>query len=75
MFLDIKKVFGTVCHKKLLLKLHHYGIKGIANRLLRSYLTERKQSVSLNDITSTTLTIEYGLRVDVRATFISNLHK
>ena len=52
MFLDIKKAFDTVCHKKLLLKLHHYGIRGIANHLLKSYLTERKQSVSLNDITS-----------------------
>ena len=45
----------------LLLKLHHYGIRGIANHVLKSYLTERKQSVSLNDITSTTLTIEYGV--------------
>ena len=61
MFLDIKKAFDTVCHKKLLLKLHHYGTRGIANHLLKSYLTERKQSVSLNDITSTTLTIEYGV--------------
>ena len=58
MFLDIKKAFDTVCHKKLLIKLHHYGI---ANHLLKSYLTERKQSVSLNDMTSTTLTIEYGV--------------
>ena len=60
-FLDIKKAFDTACHKKSLLKLHHYGIRGIANHLLKSYLTERKQSVSLNDITSTTLTIEYGV--------------
>ena len=61
MFLDIKKAFDSVRHKKLLHKLHHYGIRGIANHLLKSYLTERKQSVSLNDITSTTLTIEYGI--------------
>ena len=59
--LDSKKAFDSVCHKKLLLKLHHYGIRGIANHLLKSYLTERKQSVSLNDITSTTLTIKYGV--------------
>ena len=75
MFLGIKKTFDTVCHKKLLLKLHHYGIRGIANHLLKSYLTERKQSVSLNDITSTTLTVEYGVPQDIRAAFISNLHK
>ena len=50
-----------MCHKKLLLKLHHCGIKGIANHLLKSYLTERKQFVSLNDITSTALTFEYGV--------------
>ena len=61
MFLDIKKAFDTVCHKKSLLELHHYGIRGIANHLLKSDETERKQSDSLNDITSTTLTIEYGV--------------
>ena len=59
MFLDIKKAFDTVCYKKLLLKLYHYGIRGIANHLLKSYLTERKQSVS--STTFTTLTIEYGV--------------
>ena len=30
------RTFGTVCHKKLLLKLHHYGIGGIANHLPKS---------------------------------------
>ena len=45
LFLDIKKAFDSVSHKKLLQKLHHYGIRGVANLLLQSYLTDRKKYV------------------------------
>ena len=38
MFLDIKKAFDSVCHKKLIKKLDFYGIRGVANDLLQSYL-------------------------------------
>ena len=31
LFVDIKKVFDSVCHKKLLKKLNFYGIRGVAN--------------------------------------------
>ena len=49
-FLDIKKVFDIVNHEILIQKLEHYGIRGIANDLLKSYLRCRKQLVTLDEL-------------------------
>ena len=61
MFLDIKKAFDSVSHEKLIKKLDHYGIRGIANCMLSSYLDNRKQYVSFNNINSSTENIECGV--------------
>ena len=50
-FLDLKKVFDTVCYDILLPKLDHYEIKGMALKLMNSYL-QRKQYVLLNGVES-----------------------
>ena len=60
-FLDLKKAFDTVSHDILSLKLDHYGIRGNAYNLLKTYLTGRKQFVSVNEVISSTVDIEYGV--------------
>ena len=36
--IDLKKTFDTVSHTTLLKKLHNYGVRGVAQKLLVSYL-------------------------------------
>ena len=60
-FLDIKKAFDTVDTNILLLKLHHYGFRGIAHDWLASYLTNRKQFVKCNNIASNPLPMTCGM--------------
>ena len=60
-FLDFSKAFDTVKHDILLRKLEHYGIRGKAYQLFKSYLTNRKQLVFNGDITSTLLDVRDGV--------------
>ena len=54
-FIDLKKAFDTVNHEILLTKLEHHGIR------FQSYLSNRKQYVSINGISSESLEINCGV--------------
>ena len=51
-YIDLSKVFDTLIHDILLNKLNFYGVRGVSNRLIYSYLSERQQVVQFNDCIS-----------------------
>lgn len=61
LFLDLKKAFDTLDHKILLQKLDLYGIRGVANNIIQSYLENRKQFVFVNGVSSSHKTIDIGV--------------
>ena len=44
--------FDTINHEILLKKLEYYGIRGIAKSWFASYLSNRQQTVTVNNVTS-----------------------
>lgn len=60
-FVDFQKAFDTVDHNILISKLEHYGIRGKFNDWFKSYLTNRKQCVSILGYESSYQPIKYGV--------------
>ena len=60
-YLDLSKAFDSLNHNILLNKLSYYGVTHMANTLLRSYLSNRKQYVMVGDVSSSTQPITSGV--------------
>ena len=60
-FIDLSKAFDTLDHRLLIKKLDNYGIRGKANDLLKSYLSDRKQYTSVLGVDSSVESILYGV--------------
>ena len=60
-FCDLKKAFDTCNHHILFLKLKKYGIKDNELLWFKSYLTDRKQFVSIKNKSSPLLNISLGV--------------
>ena len=60
-FVDFQKAFDTVDHHILLKKLEYYGVRGILNKWFASYLSNRKQFVSINGYKSNLADVKCGV--------------
>ena len=67
LFVDFRKAFDTLNHQRLLNKLDLYGIRGIPLELLKSYLTNRRQRVCIDGVSSdfvpTTMGVPQGSKL------------
>ena len=60
-FIDLSKAFDTIDHDILLFKLDKYGIRGVAQNLLKSYLSNRIQYTDVLGEKSDKLYVKYGV--------------
>ena len=51
-YTDLSKAFDTISHTKLIIKLQAYGIQGNMLNWIKSFFSDRYQSVSINSILS-----------------------
>ena len=59
--LDFSKVFDKVCHRKLLLKLEHYGIRGRNIQWIKKFLENRTQKIAVAGVTLSVSAVTSGV--------------
>ena len=60
-YLDFRKAFDTVPHKRLLSKLHGYGVRGQVLGWVDDFLSDREQYVSVNEKCSERVPVTSGV--------------
>jgi hypothetical protein len=61
LFIDLAKAFDSINRDILFKKLEHIGVRGVALNWFESYLSQRKQIVSINNYLSDVSNIDYGV--------------
>ena len=61
LLLDLSAAFDTVDHQILLSRLSSFGIEGTVHAWFRSYLRDRKQSVGIENVTSSSRPLTCGV--------------
>jgi ribonuclease P/MRP protein subunit RPP40 len=61
LFLDLSKAFDTVSHQILLRKLKYYNFDSEIVNLIKSYLSDRRQVVSIQGILSSSCSVIHGV--------------
>ena len=61
LYFDLGKAFDTLDTKILLAKLARYGVRGVPLELIKSYLTNRSQYVTVNGTNSDPLPVTIGV--------------
>lgn len=61
LYSDLQKAFDSINHDVLLQKLEMYGVREIELRWFRSYLSDRQQSILVNNVTSEYRFLSHGV--------------
>ena len=61
LLMDLRKAFDTVSSEIHLHKLQHYGIRGPAHTLIKSYFSSQKQFASIDNTSSSIENVEIGV--------------
>ena len=59
--MDFSKAFDKVSHSLLQHKLDHYGIRGKTGEWIKTFLSDRSQSVVIEGESSDKITVESGV--------------
>ena len=61
LFLDLSKAFDSIDHDILIHKMYHYGIRGNVLNCIMSYLSNRKQYVTIDNHNSQYNSLNVGV--------------